>query len=149
MIVLDTTVLVYAIGTDHALRTPCRRLIQAVTEDRVSATTTTEVVQEFAHVWARRRGRQAAGVVGRQYAELLSPLLRPDEDSLRHGLSLFQQHSPLGAFDACLAASALAAGANAFVSADHAFAAVPGLPHVVPDEDGVAGLLGVDGEHEA
>lgn len=49
---------------------------------------------------------------------------------------------PLGAFDAVLCAVALESGADAPVSADRAFAAVPGLHHVVPDADGVAQLLG-------
>ena len=31
MIVLDTTVLVYATGAEHPLRSPCRALIEAVT----------------------------------------------------------------------------------------------------------------------
>jgi hypothetical protein len=30
VIVLDTTVLVYAVGTDHPLREPCQHLIRAV-----------------------------------------------------------------------------------------------------------------------
>jgi predicted nucleic acid-binding protein len=60
MIVLDTTVLVYAKGTDHPLRVPCRQLIQAVAERQIAATTTIEVIQEFVHMRARRRGREDA-----------------------------------------------------------------------------------------
>ena len=54
MIVLDTTVLVYALGGEHALREPCQRLVEAVAEGRVEATTTVEVIQEFVRVRARR-----------------------------------------------------------------------------------------------
>ena len=74
MIVLDTTVLVYAKGTDHPLREPCRDLIAAIAEERLHATTTTEAIQEFVHVRARRRDRGDAAALGRSYAELLSPL---------------------------------------------------------------------------
>lgn len=52
MIDLDTTILVYAKGADHPLRDPCRRLIAAIEEGRVLATTTSEVIQEFVHVRA-------------------------------------------------------------------------------------------------
>ena len=47
MIVLDTTVLVYAVGAEHPLREPNRRLIDAIATGRVDATTTAEVIQEF------------------------------------------------------------------------------------------------------
>ena len=76
MIVLDTTVLVYAKGDDHPLRSPARELIEAIADQRIEATTTPEVIQEFVHVRARRRGREDAANLGRDFAELLSPLAR-------------------------------------------------------------------------
>ena len=57
MILLDTSVLVYAVGAEHPLREPCRAVIAAVGDGTIAATTTVEVLQEFAHVPARRRGR--------------------------------------------------------------------------------------------
>jgi predicted nucleic acid-binding protein len=54
VIVLDTTVLVCAKGSEHAYRDPCRELIAAVADGRLQASTTAEVIQEFAHVRARR-----------------------------------------------------------------------------------------------
>jgi uncharacterized protein len=141
MIVLDTTVLVYAVGTSHSLRDPCRRLIEAVSDRRVEASTSAEVIQEFVHVRARRRGRPDAVSLGRDYADLLSPLLPITEEHLRRGLSLFQRADRLGSFDAVLAAAASAADAAAIVSADQAFADLAELPHVVPDEAGIGALL--------
>jgi predicted nucleic acid-binding protein len=141
MIVLDTTVLVYAKGTDHPLRDPCRRLIAAIAERKLDATTTVEVVQEFVHVRAQRRERSDAVALGNDYADLLSPLLTVGDVHLRRGLSLFERNDRLGAFDAVLAAAALDIGATALVSADGAFASVAGLPHVIPDEPGVEKLL--------
>ncbi len=141
MIVLDTTVLVYAKGADHPLRAPCRDLIAAVADGRIAATTSSEVIQEFVHVRARRRDRRDAAMLGRDYAELLSPLLHATRQDLQRGLSLFEQAHGLGAFDAVLAANAAAAGATALVSADGALAEASEPPHVVPDAAGVAGLL--------
>lgn len=141
MIVLDTTILVYAKGADHPLRGPCRRLIAAIEEGRVLATTTSEVIQEFVHVRARRRDRDEAVELGLAYAELLSPLIAPDEVSLRAGLELYRRHSELDAFDAVLAATALAAGAEALVSADRAYGLVAGLRHLDPADPAVEALL--------
>lgn len=132
MIVLDTTVLVYALGTDHALREPCRRLVEAVAAGEVEATTTVEVLQEFVHVRARRRSRADAAELGAAYADLLAPLLPVTAVDLLHGLRLYEQAARLGAFDAVLAAAALAAEATMLVSADTAFADVPGLRHLAP-----------------
>lgn len=141
MILLDTTVLVYAKGQNHPLRDPCRELIEAVADRRIGATTTVEVIQEFVHVRARRRDRVDAASLGRDYAELLSPLLSPTIDDLGAGLALFERTQALGAFDAVLAVCAARAGLRALVSADSGFAEVPGIRHVVPDRDGLSTLL--------
>lgn len=141
MIVLDTTVLVYAKGVDHPLRGPCRTLIEAVAAGEAEATTSVEVIQEFVHVRARRRDRADAARLGSDYAELLSPLLDVSAEHLRQGLALFEEVEALGAFDAVLAAAAIDDGATALVSADGGFAAVPALSYVMPDAAGVASLL--------
>jgi len=141
VIVLDTTVLVYAVGADHQLREPCELLIRAIADGSILATTTTEVIQEFTHVRARRRDRKDAAALARDYIELLSPLLIVEETDLREGLRLFEEGRGFGSFDAVLAAAAYAAGAEALVSADAGFSGISAIRHVVPDADGVRGLL--------
>lgn len=129
MILLDTTILVYAVGADHPLRAPARALMEMVANGTVRATTTVEAIQEFAHVRSHRRSRGDAATLARAYAVGLSPLVRPEEDDLFEGLDLFGAASGLGAFDAVLAAAArrrewpLASG-------DRVFARVEGLAHL-------------------
>jgi uncharacterized protein len=141
VIVLDTTVLVYAVGDDHQLRNPARTIVEAVESGTVQATTTVEAIQEFVHVRARRRDRADAAALGRAYVTLLSPLLRPGEEDLVGGLRLFERQEALGTFDAVLAASAIAARAEALVSADRSFDGVRGLRWVDLSGDEVAALL--------
>jgi predicted nucleic acid-binding protein len=141
VILLDTTVLVYAKGEDHPLRDPCRGLIAAIADRRIEATTTVEVIQEFVHVRARRRDRRDAATLGRDYSELLSPLLSPTADDLVAGLTIFERTDALGAFDAILAACATRIGVEALVSADNAFAGLPEIPHVIPSQSGLSGWL--------
>ncbi len=141
MIVLDTTVLVYAKGAEHPLRDPCRKLIEAIAANEIEATTTVEAIQEFVHVRSRRRDRSDAASLGRDYVELLSPLLPVTDEQLQQGLGLFERLERLGAFDAVLAAAAIAIDASALVSADEDFAAVPTLTYVRADPSGVAHLL--------
>lgn len=142
MIVLDTTVLVYAVGAEHPLREACRRLLTAVAAGTVRATTTIEVIQEFAHVRAGRRSRTDAAALARDYAEALAPLVVVDRPVLERGLSLFEETAEVGCFDAILAAAALVHGAEALVSGDAGFGAVPGLNHVAPDTEAFERLLG-------
>jgi predicted nucleic acid-binding protein len=142
MIVLDTTVLVYATGTEHRFRDPSRELIQAAMDRRLQATTTVEAIQEFTHVRARRRGRTDAVALADSFVRLLSPLLTVSAEDLARGLRLFERSDRLGAFDSVLAAAAARAGARALVSADSAFGELTDVVHVVPDAGGVGDLLG-------
>jgi predicted nucleic acid-binding protein len=130
VIVLDTTVLAYAVGTEHPLREPSRRLLKALGEGTVTASTTVDVIQEFARGYARRRPRADAAAQARRYATLLAPLLSPTEADLAAGLQLFEKQERLDAFDAVLAATTIAHEAKALVSADRAFASVRRLPFV-------------------
>ncbi|MGH9090535.1 MAG: type II toxin-antitoxin system VapC family toxin [Acidimicrobiales bacterium] len=131
MIVLDTTILVYAVGTEHPLRDPARALVASVRDGDLRATTTVEVVQEFAHVRARRRTRADAAARAVEYATGLSPLVQPDQEDLLEGLGLFRDAVHLGPFDAVLAATARRRG-WALASADRSFGEVGGLVHLDP-----------------
>lgn len=131
MIVLDTTILVYAVGDLHRLRQPSRALLELVRDGRVRAGTTVEVVQEFAHVRSRRRPRVEAAQRAREYVQGLSPLLVVVQEDLWDGLNLFESLVDLGPFDAVLGAVALRRG-FALASADRSFAQVPGLAYLDP-----------------
>ncbi len=140
MIVLDTTVLSYTFAGKHNFQAPCRRLIEAIGAARVRASTTVEVIQEFAYVRAQRHPRGIAADLAGRYASLLSPLLSVSADDLRHGLELWRRHERLGSFDAVLAATCIGVGAT-LVSANKAFARIRDLDAVVPDQKGVERLI--------
>ena len=139
MILLDTTILVYAVGTEHPLRAPTRGLLELVGDGTVRASTTVEVVQEFAQVRSRRRPRAEATARAIEYATGLAPLARPDEEDLLHGLDLFGASADLGPFDTVLAATALrrswslASADRAFGRIDHLFYLDPSAPTFFDD----------------
>ncbi len=126
MILLDTTVLVYAVGEPHPLQEAARGVLGAARDGRLRAHTTPEVIQEFAHVRARRRSRADAADIAEAYAALLAPLQAVTSQHLAAGLDLWREHDGVGSFDAVLAAVALAVDAT-LVSADRAFGSIPGL----------------------
>lgn len=138
MIVVDTTVLVYAVGAGHPLKEPCRELISSRID---SLTTTAGVIQEFVHVRSRRRSRSDAVALATAYLRLFSPLLDVAEHAVPEALELLEKHPDLGAFDALLAAAARMATCEALVTADRSFSAIPGLTVVFPDSTGIAALL--------
>ncbi|MHB1509659.1 MAG: type II toxin-antitoxin system VapC family toxin [Acidimicrobiales bacterium] len=90
MIVLDTTILIDAVGTDHPLRAPCRSLFELARDGAVRAATTVEAVQEFTQVRARRRSLAEADARAREYGRGLSPIMQPDDGDLFDGLGLFE-----------------------------------------------------------
>ena len=140
MILIDTTVLSYAVGVEHPLRDPCRLLLRAHAEERIEATTTVEVIQEFVHVRARGHSRSDAVALARQYVAALSPLVTRGED-LDLGLTLFESRADLGAFDSVLAAVAPNRRVDALVSADRAFGEVPHLRWVDPATEDLHRLI--------
>lgn len=141
MILLDTTVLSYAVGVEHPLREPCRRLLRAQRDGRIEATTTIEVLQELVHVRARRRSPVDAVALARQYMAAFSLLVTRTED-LDLGLTLFERRTALGAFDSVLAAVALNRRMEALVSADQAFGELPELPWIDPATPNLNHLIG-------
>jgi predicted nucleic acid-binding protein len=131
LILLDTTVLVYAVGGDHPLQAPCRAAIQLLGDGRVRATTTVQVIQEFAYIRARRRSRSDAVTLALNYATVLGPLTQPELGDIEEGLLAFRASVTLGPFDAVLAATARRRGWS-LASADQAFGSVEGLTHLDP-----------------
>ena len=140
MILLDTAVLAYAVGEQHPRREPCRRIFAAQELGQLEARTTIEVIQEFAHVRARRRTRFDATAIARAYTNTLTPFAT-EMDDLLLGIDLFDRIPPLGAFDAVLAATALNRQAEALISADRAFGSVAGMRRVDPATSALTALL--------
>lgn len=144
MILLDTSILVYAVGSEHPLREPSREVIRGLGSGKLRATTTVEVIQEFTHIRARRRDRRDAAEIGRRFAALLSPLTTVESEDLDAGLSLFERYDRLGAFDSVLAATCLRRDhLTAVASADAAFASVADLTHHDPASPGFLETLGL------
>jgi len=139
VILLDTNVLVYAVGANHPLQEPSRRLIEAAASRRV--TTALAVIQEFLHVFGLSRPRSVAATTARDYAEALAPLIEPTISDLTLAIDLYARHRRLEAFDALLAAMAINRDVDALVTADRAFQDVPGLQALDPRAPELARML--------
>jgi uncharacterized protein len=143
VLVVDATVLVYAVGAYDDLREPCRALLGHVAAGRVAATTTPEVIHRFVGIRAARWGEGDAVALGRACAELLSPLAVATEEHLWAALTLYDGTEGLLPDEALLAAVAASRDAT-LVSAHRVFASLgrPGWRH-----PGDPGLLGHAPDH--
>lgn len=141
MILLDTSVLIYAVGTEHPLRDPCRRVLAAQRAGSIDGTVTVEILQEFTHARARRHPRADAAAIARDYAGSFRVLQTTTTD-LDRGLQLYITHPEVGMFDSIVAAVALNHAATALISTDRGFATVAGLRWIDPATPDLDELLG-------
>lgn len=147
MILLDTNVLVYAVGRDHALQPVAADLVSLA--GQLPLRTTRRVVEEFAHVFGRGgRSRKEAAARARDWFDALGPVVSIEDDDVAAGFDLWQKHSGLHLFDATFAAAARRLDAT-LVSADRAYAGVAGLTWVDLAEPNLLDSLGasVDASH--
>jgi predicted nucleic acid-binding protein len=128
VIVLDTNVLVYAASQSTGLGPVASDLLSHA--GSAPLRTTARVIEEFAHVFARRgRPRTLAVERARDFAEVLGPLTDAGEDEFARAFELWLEHPRLDIADALLAALALGRDAT-LVSADRAYEEVTGLRFV-------------------
>lgn len=133
-VLMDTAVFVYAVGSEHSYRHPCRRLVHALGEGAFDAEASVELVQEFLHQRVRRTGDRAASVHTSRQVASLCVLHDVTWADLRLALTLFETSDALHARDALHAATALNRDIGAIVSPDKAFDAVHGLERLEPAE---------------
>lgn len=137
----DTAVFVYAAGSHHPYREPCRAIIERAGTGELRGEASVDLVQELAHVLLRGHSdrKTALGRVGAA-AELcrLHPFTPADLPMM---LTLLERHEQLQARDAVFAATALNREIPVILSPDRAYDEVHGLRRVDPlDADAVAAL---------
>jgi len=138
-VILDTNVLVYAVGAEHPLREPARRLVTALRDGELQATTSVLVLQEFTYVYARRRGPEAATGLARSFVDLLGPLVPVGQANLMTGLRFVERYD-VRPSDGLLAAAALHTS-QTIVTADRGLGGVPEVTTALLASDVVDRLL--------
>lgn len=131
-VAIDTTVPVYAVGAESPYRGPCRLLIDAAADGAILLEASVEIVQEVAHVRARRTGDRGEAVRQAQRIMAVVTCHSVDPPDVERALVLFAAYDHLDMLDAIHAASALNRGISTIVTADHAFDHVPGLQRIDP-----------------
>ena len=88
---IDTSVIMYAGGAEHPHRASCQRVLERVADRSLEAVTSTEVVQEILHRFARGQ-RETGQRMARSVLNLFDDLLPVDRQSVGEAVSLFARH---------------------------------------------------------
>lgn len=131
---VDSAVVVYALGADSPWRQSCRRLLVQAGQQHFRAYASVEMIQELVHHRLRRSGDRVASVKQGRYASSLFTLLNFDRDVLELSLDLIERVPTIRGRDAVHAATALAYGIDTIISPDRAFDGIPGLIRLDPIE---------------
>jgi len=129
----DTAVFVYARGRDHPLRSPCRRLLQLLQEERIDADISIETLQEYVHVLTRSGVDRATAIEESRRIVALCRVHDLTMARMQLGLRLFGSHPRLDMADAVHAATALSCLADAIVTPDRDFDGIDGLTRLDPE----------------
>lgn len=119
--VVDTNVFVYARGTDHPYREPCRNVLRAALRGHVILEASVEVVQEFAHLLLRRGIDRSSALAEIAEVRALCHLHPFGDDVLDRATDLLGRYDHLGVRDAVHAATALSVGVGRLLSTDRVF----------------------------
>jgi len=134
---LDANVFLYAIGSAEVERDACRRVLAMAVDGRLEGETSVEVLQEVAHVRARRLGLADAVARCRQTMALGLPVHAVEPRDLERALDLLERVSGGHVRDALHVATALNREIPSIVSADRGLDVFPG-PRRVDPMDGAA-----------
>jgi predicted nucleic acid-binding protein len=132
---IDTNVFVYARGTDHPYRMPCRTILRSARDGALTLEASVEVVQEFAHLLLRRGVDRVAALEEVAEVRAQCRLHAFDVDVLNEVTRLLAEQPTLGVRDAVHAATAVQAGIPAIITTDRVFDRLRGLTRLDPIAD--------------
>ena len=118
---LDTAVFMYAGGSEHPLRDPCRAILRQVDAGSMDATTSVEVVQEILHRFLATRRPDVGAAMARQVMDAFAPVLPVTHGVMRRVPGLVDAYPGLSARDLIHVATCIGEGIDTIVSPDRGF----------------------------
>ena len=134
MKLIDTNIIIYAVGRPHSYRGPCARILREASVDVNGYTIDAEVLQELLHVYTMRAERSRALRVFDRTLRLFPSPLPIGRSELVRARDLMEQHTQLSSRDALHAAVVMTRDLEGIVTTDRGFRMVPGLEVFDPTE---------------
>lgn len=118
---LDANVLMYAAGSAHPLREPCRDALARAVDQEVSLVTDAEVLQEILHRYFSIGRPESARTIHRSAIDLCDEVFAIDVKHTTRALELLLEHSALTPRDAIHVAAMEYHGLELLLSTDRDF----------------------------
>lgn len=134
MKLIDTNIIIYAVGRPHPYREPSARILKEASADLDAYTIDTEVLEELLHVYTMRGERSQALLVFDRSLVLFPNPLPIGRSELVRARDLMEQHTQLSSRDALHAAVVMTGGLEGIVTTDRGFRMIPGLEVFDPAE---------------
>ncbi len=131
---VDTSVIMYAAGTDHPLRSACVAVMKAVDGGHIEAATSAEVVQEILHRFLAIRRPDIADALARSTLDTFAPVLPITHALMRRVPDLARRYPGLSARDLIHVATCIHEGITEIISTDRGFDAVSEVRRIPPEE---------------
>ena len=127
MKLIDTNIIIYAVGRPHPYKEPCAHLLRDASTDAGAYTIDAEVLQELLHVYTMRAERSQALQVFDRSLRLFPDPLPIGRSELVRARDLMEQHTHLSSRDALHAAVVMTNDLEGIVTTDQGFRMVLGL----------------------
>lgn len=124
---IDSEVFIFSTGKNHPLREPCRDILRAVLEMKISAVVNPGVVSEVIRFHSDNNSREMALHAGRLMLALSSRILPIAPEDIALALDLMAAHPGLAMRDSLHAATMIRSGIDSIISANTGFDSLPGL----------------------
>jgi predicted nucleic acid-binding protein len=131
---VDTSVIMYAAGREHPMRDACVRIMRAVDERQIEATTSTEVVQEVLHRFLSINRPDIARSLAASTLDTFAPVLPVTHALMRRVPDLAGRYPSLAARDLIHVATCIHEGITEILSTDRGFDAVSEVRRIPPEE---------------
>lgn len=129
---IDSAIFMYANGSEHPLREPCRAILEDIARRRLLAATSAEVVQEILHRYIAVQRAPLGLVVARTVIESFAPLAPITHAVMARMPALVERYPRLAVRDLVHVATCLEEGLSDIVSPDRAFDEVSEIRRIDP-----------------
>lgn len=127
MRLIDTNVVIYAVGKAHPLQDEARRVLDRVAEGTLHANVDAELLQEVLHVYNTRKERRKGFDTVNDLLVLFPNPISIGREEIEVARDLMRAYSVLGARDAIHAAVVQTHDLEGIVTADNVFERIKGV----------------------
>jgi hypothetical protein len=132
VIFLDANIIMYAIGKEHPLRNPCRKILEQIKNGTIEVVSCTEVIQEILYRYFSLKMPEIAKEASLAVKTICSQIYPVTIEETGLALELLLNNPSIGTRDAIHAATMMNHGINRILSTDSHFDSIAGIERVQP-----------------